>query len=84
LIATLAPSLAKASASALPRPWLAPVMSVTLSSSMFLPFGSISASQHISTSPVPGDFSALQQVSFRVRRFWLTSRLKKPGGVLKC
>src|SRR5215207_8627537 len=47
LIATLAPSLAKACASALPRPWLAPVMSVTLSSSMFLPFGSISASQHV-------------------------------------
>jgi hypothetical protein len=36
------------------------VMSVTLSSSMFFPFGSISASQHISKSPGTGDLSAFQ------------------------
>ena len=47
LIATLAP--ARKGASALPRPWLAPVMSVTLPSNMLFPFGSISASQHFST-----------------------------------
>src|SRR5215216_2178254 len=69
LIATLAPSLAKASARALPRPWLAPVMSVTLSLSKFLPFGSISARalsgafQHFSTLRLRLRLSAPQLVS---------------------
>src|SRR5215210_987761 len=44
LIATLAPSRAKASASALPRPWLAPVIITTLPSSISLQ-ASISASR---------------------------------------